>query len=171
MTLSITSGQYVYIAQQPLGTYAAEQLAAKVYNMLLWFRMGPSKVAKVSRTTVPIHEDGIRNGISMDWSTLVLSAITADSHDENRPNKPFNELENNVDTWKGHSTAEELSDGFREYAVDRIQLHVGRGDLHKSFVRWNDYGRDEKTLRLLDHILEHLTTPYWRQRQDNQEVW
>lgn len=55
-------------------TSAAKGLVTKSYNKLLSVKTGPFKVVEVSPTTVPIDEDGIYNTVSVDRSTVALTA-------------------------------------------------------------------------------------------------
>lgn len=77
-------------------------------------KTGPYKVIEVWPTAITIHEEGIRNTVSIDQTALVPSAKLAERPIIYKPDEPDNKRDDKVDEGGGHTTADEIADALRE---------------------------------------------------------
>lgn len=112
--------------------------------------------------TITIDEDGLRNPISLSRATLVPSTIFAEKQFVYSRDEPVDEGDEKLDKDGVQTTAEELADAPRKYAVDFIVSHAGEGDNFRYVMSSYGYAPADDMVEPPEYIPEYSVTRYWR---------
>lgn len=99
--------------------------------------LGPFRKVEVLPSTLRLDEERIWNTVTFSRATLAPYAKNAQHHDEYAPDEHIYKWEETVDPSKGQTKADELPEKPREYAVDRIACHIGKGADVRYVIRWS----------------------------------
>lgn len=143
---------------------SAECLTTASYNQLMPSKTGHFQVVRVSPTTITIDQDGIRNTVSINRSTLAPSTKYAKRQILYGPDEQ-------VHKWAIKSTKVEnrvlqkSPDALPECPVSRIVCHVGESDSVQYTLCWYGYTVEDDTSEPSEHINEHFVSRYLRRRK------
>lgn len=167
---SFTVGQYVYLNHAPMTRNAAEHLPTELYNSLTPPKTGQFMVVKLFQRNIKIHEERIRNTVSIDQATLATLSRMVEWQNEYRPNEPVYKRGDEIDEGEGQTTAEALVNAPREYAVDCSLCRSGDGEIIGYVVRQISYTTADDTIKPFEPRLEHLNIGCWRRLRKNNTV-
>lgn len=144
-------------------TSTAECQATKSSCRQLSLKTGPFIVIEVWTPALTIAEEGIRSPESVDWLTVAPAAKKTQTKDKKTKGAGIDADREEAHTEDTQLEEETVVHAPKEYAMDGIRSHIGKGDKIKCIVRWYGHTPGGSTAELSTQVLEHFITRYWRQ--------